>query len=125
MTRTSILAAAALVLSACAGTTPPHLSETMNDADRERLSAAHYYAFNGTLAQQSVWSNVSSGLGGTVRASTEYRDPDTGQPCRKVVEDTRSTTGARDIRIGTACRKPDGALLVVYTGRAMPDQVGD
>jgi surface antigen len=122
MRRTIILAAAALALNACAGATlAPHLSDTMNDADRDRLSAAHWYAFNGTLAQQSVWSNVSTGLGGTVRALREFRDTDTGQKCRKVVEDTRSSVGDQDIRIGTACQQVDGGLVVVYTGRAMPD----
>ncbi|MGF7213036.1 surface antigen [Skermanella aerolata] len=111
-----IHAVAALALSACAGT-PPLLSDRMNDADRDRLSAAHWYAFTGTIAQQSVWSNIASGLGGTVRALEEYRDPDTGQMCRKIVEDTRSIQGARDIRIGTACRQTDGDLVVVYSGR--------
>jgi len=118
MKRTIILAAAVLVLSACAGTTPPHLSDTMNEADRQRLSAAHYYAFRGTLSQQSVWSNVSTGLGGTVRALREFPDPDTGLPCRKVIEDIRSTAGSRDIRIGTACQQADGDLLVTYSQRA-------
>jgi hypothetical protein len=47
----------------------------------------------------------------------EFRDPDTGLPCRKVVEDTRSTAGARDIRIGTACRKDDGDLVVTYSNQ--------
>jgi surface antigen len=116
MMRTMTLAAA-LALTACAGMTP-HLSDTLNNADRERLSAAHWYAFNGTLAQQSVWSNVATGMGGTVRALAEYPDPDTGQTCRKVVEDTRSTSGDRDIRIGTVCRKADGDLIVVYNERA-------
>jgi surface antigen len=112
----TLAAAAAVALSACAGTTP-HLADTLNDADRDRLSAAHYYAFRGTLSQQSVWSNVATDLGGTVRALREYSDPDTGLPCRKVIEHMRSTTGSRDIRIGTACQKPDGDLLVVYSDR--------
>lgn len=118
MMRNIALAAAVLALSACAGMSPPHLADTMNDADRDRLSAAHYYAFRGTLSQQAVWSNVTTGMGGTVRALAEFQDPDTGQTCRKVIEDTRSTAGGRDIRIGTACQKPDGDLVVVYGDRA-------
>jgi hypothetical protein len=65
-----------------------------------------------------VWSNVATGLGGTVRALLEFPDPDTGLPCRKVIENIRSTAGSRDIRIGTACQKADGDLLVVYSDRA-------
>lgn len=117
MRRIVILAAAAMVLSACAGTTPPHLSNTLNETDLERLQGAHWYAFHGTIAQQAIWSNVASGNGGTVRALAEFSDPDTGLPCRKVVEDTRSTAGDRDIRIGTACRQPDGDLVVTYSER--------
>ena len=117
MMRNITLAATVLALSACAGTAP-RLSDTMNEADIERLSAAHYYAFRGTLSQQAVWSNVATGLGGTVRALREFPDPDTGLPCRKVIEDTRSTSGSRDIRIGTACEKSDGDLVVTYSDRA-------
>lgn len=126
MMRNITLAATVLALSACAGTAP-RLSDTMNEADQDRLSAAHYYAFHGTLAQQSVWSNVATGLGGTVRALRAFPDPDTGLPCRKVVEDTRSTVGGRDIRIGTACQKTDGDLVVIYGDRAdieRSDEVG-
>jgi surface antigen len=112
------LATAVLALSACANMNPPHLSDTLNETDLERLRGAHWYAFNGTIAQQAVWSNVGTGNGGTVRALAEFPDPATGLPCRKVVEDTRSTAGARDIRIGTACQKADGDLVVVYTDRA-------
>lgn len=121
MMRTLTLAAAALALTACAGTAP-RLSDNMNEADLERLSAAHFYAFNGTLSRQAVWANAATGLGGIVRALREFPDPDTGLPCRKVVEDTRSTAGGRDIRIGTACQKADGDLLVVYGDRADIEQ---
>lgn len=123
MMRNMILTAAAvLVLSACAGT-PPHLSDTMNGTDLDRLKAAHWYAYHGTLSQRAVWANPFTGLAGTVRALEEYRDPTTGQTCRKLVESTRSTAGARDIRIGTACEKTDGDLLVTYSDRA--DTEGD
>lgn len=116
MKRTIILTAA-IALSACAGTSP-HLSDTMNGADLDRLKAAHWYAYHGTLSQRAVWANPFTGLAGTVRALEKYRDPITGQTCRKLVESTRSTTGARDIRIGTACEKPDGDLVVTYSDRA-------
>lgn len=122
MHRIITTAATAILLSACANIAPPHLSDTLNDADLDRLRAAHWYSFNGTLSQQSIWSNVASGNGGTVRALAEFRDPDTGLPCRKLIEDTRSTAGARDYRIGTACQKPDGDLVVVYSDRASTDQ---
>lgn len=117
-----ITAAAVVLLSACAGTTP-HLSDTLTDADLDRLKAAHWYSYNGTLSQQAIWSNVASGNGGTVRALREYRDPETGLPCRKVIEDTRSVDGRRDMRIGTACQQPSGDLIVVYADRADADQV--
>ena len=93
------------------------LSDTLTDTDQDRLSAARYYAFNGTLSQQSVWSNVGTGNGGTVRALREFHDAD-GRLCRKIVEDTRSTDGARDIRIGTACQQPDGNLVVTFDSAA-------
>lgn len=93
----------------------------MNDADLERPKRAHHYAFHGTLAQQSILAKATICMGGTVRALQEFRHPDTGQQCRKVIEDIRSTAGARDIRIGTACRQDDCGLVVVYGDRADTD----
>jgi surface antigen len=112
-----ITAAAALLLTACAGT-QPHLSDTLSETDQERLDAARFYAFHGTLSSKSIWSNVRSGNGGTVRALAEFRDPTTDQRCRKLVEDTRSTEGRRDIRIVTACLYPDGNLVVTFDNAA-------
>ena len=113
--RSVIITAAALVLSACAGTTPPHLSDQMDDTDLKRLRGAQFYAFHGTLSNQSAWSNIKTGRGGTVRALREYRDPETGLTCRKLVEHVRSVDGGSDYRIGTACKHPDGSLLVDYS----------
>lgn len=117
MRRTIILAAAVLALTACAGTTPPHLSDQMTDTDLKRLNGAQYYAFHGTLSNQSAWSNIKTGRGGTVRALREFRDPETGLSCRKLVEHVRSVDGGNDYRIGTACKQPDGDLRVTYSDR--------
>jgi surface antigen len=114
----SILAAA-LLATACAAT-PPHLSNMLTDTDQERLDAARFYAFHGTQSSKSIWSNVRSGNGGTVRALTEFRDPASGQRCRKLVEDTRSTEGRQDVRVVTACALPDGNLAVTFS----PDAKG-
>jgi surface antigen len=111
--KTSMIAATALLaLSACASTPP--LSASMNDTDHDRLEAAHFYAFAGTLSRSAVWSNVATGMGGTVRSSEEFQDPDIGLRCRKFLEETRSTDSAREDRTGTACQQPDGNLVVTF-----------
>jgi surface antigen len=111
--------AAALLATACAAT-PPHLSYMLTDTDQERLDVARFYAFHGTQSSKSIWSNVRTGNGGTVRALAEFRDPQTDQRCRKLVEDTRSTEGRRDMRVVTACALPDGNLAVTFS----PDAEG-
>lgn len=116
------LTAAVLALAACTNMVPPpHLSDQMTETDLKRLKGAQYYAFNGTLSNQSAWSNIKTGRGGTVRALREFRDPATGLPCRKLVENTRSTSGGNDYRIGTACKQADGSLVVTYSDRAGED----
>ena len=111
-------ASALLALAACANTVPPRLSDALTATDQERLDAARHYAFHGTLSNQAVWSNVTTGLGGTVRALREFRDPATGQLCRKLVENVRSTAGGNDYRIGTGCQQADGSLIVTFAGEA-------
>jgi surface antigen len=107
--------AAVLLTSACAGS---QLSSAMNDADRERQEAAHFYAFKGTLSQQSVWANAATGIGGTVRAFDEFRDPATDQLCRRFVEHLQGTDGQRQDRTGTSYEKPDGDLVVSFDASA-------
>jgi surface antigen len=115
MRLTQIALTAVLLTTACAGTS--QISETMNEADRERLDAAHYYAFHGTLSQKSVWANAATGIGGMVRSFDEFTDPETGQRCRRFIENKRSTDGQQEYRIGTTCQCPDGDLTITLDPR--------
>ena len=104
------LAATVIALSACAGT--PRLSDTMNEADRQLLEAAHWIAYHGGLSQKVVWVGVTTGLSGTVRSLSAYCDPVSGQQCRKVIEHIQSPDGRHEAHIGRDCKQEDGSLIL-------------
>lgn len=111
------LQCAVLLVPGCAA---PSLTSRMTEADRDRLKAAHWYAYAGTLSQQSIWSNVRSGLGGTVRSLRESCDagssdcaPDISR-CRDFEQDTSSTDGLVEKRTGRACLRTDGSLAIHF-----------
>ena len=103
----SMIVPALTLLAACAATPPP-AAKPADKGDRFYAEPAEAKARLSPVGVPVAWSNPASGHSGSVAATRDFFDRQSGAYCREF-QSVLTIAAASKKTVATACRQPDGS----------------